>query len=229
MLTKAEVRHLQRVSNDFTSHFLTDVNPIRVDGLVGPSTRKRLKHDKYYLGYSVRAIRQGGAGHMLVARLEHPLRRIHVTHHGLAFSGPQRQRLAHNRRHIQHQHALRDRAYAAAHHNHGVGIFDGVPCANWLIPYLVWARAHGWDGRLVSGWRSKTYSTHLCYGMCGRPSCSGTCAGASSRHVGQDKPDGAIDVTFYWQFASIIAHCPYSPRIWNGLSRDRVHFSAYGN
>lgn len=111
----------------------------------------------------------------------------------------------------------------------GVTHFDGVPVAKWLVPYLQWARDHGWQGRLVSGYRDPAYSESLCRRMCGRPSCPGRCAGRASNHSGSSKPHGAIDVSAYWQFASVIRRCPYQPHIFNALPRtDPVHFSASG-
>jgi hypothetical protein len=112
---------------------------------------------------------------------------------------------------------------------HGVAWYDGKQVAAWMVPYLDWARAHGWRGHLVSGWRDPVYSQRLCYAMCGRPSCPGRCAGLSSNHVGSVKPRGAVDVSDYGTFASLMRRCPYSPRIFNALgARDPVHFSASG-
>lgn len=36
----------------------------------------------------------------------------------------------------------------------GLGTFDGFPVAKWIIPELQYARAHGWKGRITSGYRS---------------------------------------------------------------------------
>jgi len=110
-----------------------------------------------------------------------------------------------------------------------VGSFEGIPVATWLIPYLSWARAHGWRGTLLSGWRSPEHSEQLCFKMCGAPTCQGTCAGRSSNHSGSVKPHGAIDVSDPTSFGPLIAQCPLLPRIFNDLSRDRGHFSATGH
>lgn len=110
----------------------------------------------------------------------------------------------------------------------GVGSFDGVPVANWLIPYLSWARQNGWQGRLNSGWRSPEHSERLCFEKCGAATCPGTCAGRSSNHSADVKPKGAIDVSDEARFAELMARCPLSPRIFNDLSKDRIHFSATG-
>ena len=107
--------------------------------------------------------------------------------------------------------------------------FDGKPVAAWLKPYLDWARAHGWQGTLNSGYRTPEYSEHLCIGMCGAPSCPGKCAGRSSHHSIRVKPGGAIDVSDYVRFGELMRQCPYSPRIFNNLPSDRVHYSSTGN
>lgn len=110
-----------------------------------------------------------------------------------------------------------------------VGVFDNKPCAAWLIPYLQWARDRGWRGVLNSGWRDPVKSEGICMDMCGAPSCPGRCAGRLSNHSGSVKPKGAVDVSEYTHFAQLMASCPYSPRIFNDLPNDRVHFSATGH
>lgn len=132
------------------------------------------------------------------------------------------------RRNRQIVSKMRANQKAAAKAN-GVGRIDGVPVALWMIPYVEWARAHGWKGRVVSGWRDPAYSESLCYRMCGRPSCSGTCAGRASNHSGSAKPHGALDVTEYTHFGQLMRYCPYEPKLINRLPRDRVHYSASGN
>lgn len=111
----------------------------------------------------------------------------------------------------------------------GVSWYDGKQVASWLVPYLVWARKNGWRGRVNSGWRDPVYSERLCYAMCGRPSCPGRCAGRGSNHAGSSKPHGAVDVSDYYTFGSLMKRCPYQPRIFNALgARDPVHMSASG-
>ena len=98
-----------------------------------------------------------------------------------------------------------------------------------MKPYLDWARAHGWQGTLNSGYRTPEYSEHLCKGICGAPSCPGRCAGRSSHHSIRVKPGGSIDVSDYVRFGELMRQCPYSPRIFNNLPNDRVHYSSTGN
>jgi hypothetical protein len=119
--------------------------------------------------------------------------------------------------------------YHAAPSSPLVATFDGKPCATWLIPYLSWARKHGWQGTLTSGWRDPEYSEKLCMQICGAPTCPGRCAGRLSNHSGSVKPQGAIDVSDYTRFGQLMAQCPLSPRIFNDLPKDPVHFSATGH
>jgi hypothetical protein len=109
----------------------------------------------------------------------------------------------------------------------GVGTFQGKQVANWIIPWLVKSQQAGWRGYVVSGYRSPSYSTSLCYAMCGAPSCPGRCAGANSNHSGSSYPGGAVDVTDYYNFASIQRRIGSPLRNLIGSS-DLVHFSASG-
>jgi hypothetical protein len=104
------------------------------------------------------------------------------------------------------------------------------------------ARSRGWlehdervttycveKGGLKSGYRTPEESEQLCFGICGHPRCSGTCAGRTSNHSGRVKPNGAIDVTDQVRFGELMKHCPLSPRIFNDLPSDRFHFSRTGH
>lgn len=109
----------------------------------------------------------------------------------------------------------------------GVGTIDGKTVAAWMIPWIEKSRAAGWQGTIVSGYRTPEYSTSLCMNMCGAPSCPGRCAGASSNHSGSVYPAGAIDVSYYWQFKSIQYQIGSPLR--NNLPADPVHFSVSGS
>ena len=76
----------------------------------------------------------------------------------------------------------------------GVVTFDGKPCAAWIAADLRKIREMGWDGYLLSGYRTPAYSESLCYGICGAPSCPGRCAGSSSNHSQYERPGGAADL-----------------------------------
>ncbi len=110
----------------------------------------------------------------------------------------------------------------------GLIYVDGKPVPSWMVPWVQKIRARGnWSGIVVSGYRTPAYSQQLCYGMCGAPSCPGTCAGVNSNHSqGYTYPQGAIDVSDYWTFAAEAraVHAPFK----NSLPNDRVHFSFTG-
>jgi len=116
-----------------------------------------------------------------------------------------------------------------------VGSFDGKLVASWLIPYLTWAREHGWTGTVNSGYRSPEASEAICLGPppdgCGAPTCKGPilCAGRGSNHSGDVKPRGAIDVSEHIRFGELMATCPFSPRIKNDMPTDPEHFSETGH
>lgn len=222
-MTKNEIKSLQHRMNVFVKTYLDGLGPIRVDGELGPSTRGRIRTIKYYLGYLTP---QGSnhlssdPNHVFRSRLWHPK--------NVRYSTPARLARAAKRRIAQRRKARKNAKIAVK--ASGVGTFDGRSCANWMIPYLQWARAHGWRGTLTSGWRDPAYSESLCYRMCGAPRCSGRCAGRSSNHSGSVSPRGAVDVSDYANFGRIIRSYPGSPRIFNALgSRDPVHFSSTGN
>lgn len=111
---------------------------------------------------------------------------------------------------------------------HGGGIvnFDAKTCVEWIAHDLYEAREHGWNGYLVSGYRTPAYSISLCMSMCGAPSCSGTCAGAASNHAKSGDGQGAVDLSDYIT-AERVFH-DIGSRLWNNLSRDLVHFSSSG-
>lgn len=219
-----DIKSLQQRMNEFVKIYLDGLGPILVDGKLGPSTQGRIRTCKWYLGYLPPKGSKGGSN-SLDATPDHDFRQRLWHPKNPLYSSPARLSRAAKRRVAQRKRAKDNENKAK---QHGVSRYDGRLVANWLIPYCQWARAHGWRGTVVSGWRDPAYSESLCYRMCGRPSCPGRCAGRSSNHSGSDKPHGAIDVSDYWRFAQIIAHCPLSPRIYNALPIDRVHFSASG-
>ncbi len=210
------VKDLQNALNRFTSKYLENVSPLMVDGVEGPATKKRLRRVKYYLGYRGAEQRSASYTPELLQHMGHPRSPRHAN--------PAKLARALSRRRKQHKLAAAAAAPAA-----GVATFDGKPVAAWMKPYLDWARAHGWQGTLNSGYRTPEYSEHLCHGICGAPSCPGKCAGRSSHHSIRVKPGGAIDVSDYVRFGELMRQCPYSPRIFNNLPSDRVHYSSTGN
>lgn len=220
-LSKRDIIALQRSLNKFTHHYLAGVAALRVDGVKGHATNRRIMTVKYYLGYGKR---DGKVTQEFIRRLRHPrgkkryfpkANRYQMYRTGV--SRRKRQRKDHRRITIK------------SVYTRGVTRYDGVPVAKVAVPILEWCRHNGWHGRLVSGWRDPRYSEHLCYAMCGAPRCSGMCAGTASNHVGNTPARFAIDVSDYYTFARVVARCPVQPRIYNRLPRDRVHFSPSGN
>lgn len=65
----------------------------------------------------------------------------------------------------------------------GLGKFDGLPVASWIIPELLYAQRHGWHGDITSGWRSPTEVIHS----------SVVAPQGQSEHQGTQWPHGAVD------------------------------------
>jgi len=125
---------------------------------------------------------------------------------------------------------LREHKPAPAVHD-GLITVDGKQVNAWIGRILLDARAAGvWRGILLSGYRTPEYSESLCYGLCNRPSCPGTCAGRASRHSELGDLRGAADVT---DPAGLEAYCRAHnlPLHGNGtvLPADHNHFSREGN
>jgi hypothetical protein len=217
-MTKAEVKDLQRDLNRFTNKLLEKFPEITVDGKRGPLTNKRIVGCKFYLGYEGGPQRSTRVTRLFHKRLNRPTSRNIMSDQMLA--------LAEARRKEQHKRA-REPA------GPGVSRFDGQKVANWMKPYLQFARRKGWHGTLLSGFRSPAESEQECINQCGKPSCSPPdrpCAGRRSNHSGNKKPKGAIDVTLHEQFAELMERCPLNPPIFNAIgAADPNHFSATGH
>ncbi len=219
-MAQIRVRDLQRLMNRFVKSRLRGIGPILVDGKVGPGTRGRIRTIKFYLGYN-RKNCNGAVDAELIWRLRHPYR-IRRNNRW------DRQRVLRSKQRCTKQRRAA-RANERKAHTSGASTYDGIVVAEWFIPYMQWARSHGWRGRLVSGYRTPAYSESLCFRMCGRPSCPGRCAGRASNHAHKDKPEGAIDVSDFHTFGQLMRNCPRSPRIFNALgAQDPVHFSFSG-
>ena len=213
-MTKAQVEELQRDMNRFTKKFLEKFPELMVDGDRGPLTDKRIVGCKFYLGYEGGPQRSTRASPMFRKRLDKPTSR--------EFAPAEMIELGKQRRKDQHELA---RQPAAA----GATQFDGRPVANWMKPYLEFARQNGWQGTLISGFRDPARSERLCFQICGAASCPGRCAGRKSNHSGNKKPKGALDVSDFKRFGELMERCPVRPRIFNALgAQDPNHFSATG-
>lgn len=219
-LTEKEVKALQRELNAFTEKRLRGVAPLIVDGDKGPATDKRIRECKWFLGF--KAPTGAGVEKRLAGRLQAPKNEKLFPDPSYVKRGVKRRRAQRWRYRQQLLYS-----YVAP----GVVRFDGVPVAKVAVKYLLFARAHGWAGRLNSGWRDPAYSESLCFRMCGAPSCPGRCAGRSSNHAGKTSSQFAVDVSDYVKFGQLMARkdAPHDPRIYNALgAQDPVHFSPSG-
>ncbi|MGB2711763.1 MAG: hypothetical protein WBC33_09620, partial [Conexibacter sp.] len=208
---------LQVDLNFFSEHFLKGHGPIREDGFTGPQTHRRIRIAKYQLGYN----------QLTQEWTDKQRKRLHrPKDSGLASAAV----IARGKeRRIKQRDSWEDNIHAAVKQA-GVTIFDGKPCAKWLVPYLQWARSEGgWRGRMESGYRTPQRSEDICLEQCGKPSCPGRCAGRSSHHSQDRPPHGAIDVTEHVKFGQAMRRCPLQPRIFNAVPEDPIHFSATGN
>lgn len=217
-----QIKRVQRQLNDFTNHHLKGFAPLIVDGKVGRHTRNRVVSSKYYLGYT--GTRNAQVKRHLMAQLDHPNWKVRFPKGWVEIG--QRRRHEEIVRWQQHQWDTS--------HLHGTRQYDGRTVAAYFVPVLNWARYTGhnglkWHGVVVSGYRTPAYSEHLCYVMCGAPTCAGRCAGRNTNHAWTEPPRGAIDVSDYQRFGFLMQFCPIKPHIFNDLPIDRVHFSPTGH
>ena len=98
--------------------------------------------------------------------------------------------------------------------------FGGKQVAGWIAPILNYARQHGWQGQVQSGYRSYAEQKAI-YDSGVRPAA----APGTSNHESTAFPGGAVDVTNAPQLAQILARSPYAQKlVWAG-AKDPVHFS----
>jgi len=221
MASEKEIKEVQRLLNDFSKRFRLGFTPVIVDGDKGHATRKRIREAKYLLGFKRDKTDAAEITDEFVRQLRHPRHPL-----GDDFGKKRVKRGKRRRRHLRKQN--RRNRYKAVRSS-GVTTWGGKPVAKWFVPYLNYARDHGWKGGVTSGWRDPAYSEGLCYRMCGRPSCLGRCAGRSSNHVGSSFGTGALDVSDYAKFGQLMKSAPFDKKIFNALgAQDPVHFSASG-
>jgi hypothetical protein len=99
------------------------------------------------------------------------------------------------------------------------------PIADWIVPILAWAHAHGWPGTVTSGYR--TYYEQAQLNAAGAFSAP---AGVSN-HETTVYPGGAVDVTDPSQLIAVLRSYPGSPKLVGGVLGpvDPEHFSATGD
>lgn len=105
--------------------------------------------------------------------------------------------------------------------------FDGTDVVEDAAYWMQKVREHGATFTCISGYRTPEECTAICIGMCGHPTCPGTCGGASSNHAKKEFPGPAIDVLGWESFEdhAIAIGCPYI----NRLPLDVNHFSRSGS
>lgn len=103
--------------------------------------------------------------------------------------------------------------------------FDGKKVAPWIAPILEYARQHGWQGGVNSGYRSDAEQTRI-YNSGVRPAAlPQSMGGGGSNHEFTAYPGGAVDVSNAAQLAKILQNSKYkNVLVWAG-SKDPVHFS----
>lgn len=102
---------------------------------------------------------------------------------------------------------------------------DGKPVAGWIAAELKWARAHGWNGMVTSGYRSDAQQKAI-YDRGIRPAAVPKAyGGPGSNHEGTHFPMGAVDVSNAQQLANILRNKPGGSRLVYAGAKDPVHFS----
>jgi hypothetical protein len=192
-----EVRYLQNADNEKLDQYELDWEKDRADGVFGKKTGHNTQLVMFAMGFSRRhrrRLRQTDEHRGWISIRDQKIIRG-LRRRTLAMR--RRSRSDRVRNHLQNLHQEHRKAVAEAKDDELVVTFDGKPCAGWIAREILEpARMSGtWDGYLISGYRTPAYSTSLCYGICGAPSCPGLCAGASSNHSGNVKPAGAVDVS----------------------------------
>lgn len=212
---------IQKALNGFVAGWpRLGLSPVAEDGQLGPASRKLLREVRYLIGYlhDVDALPDEN----FYRRVVHP-RQVDPAW------GQTKEVVAAGKKRRGARARMVLRSKIRSYLKPGVGKFDGKPVAKVAIPILTWCRDHGWKGALNSGYRTPAYSRHLCYEICGQPTCPGRCAGTTSNHTGDTPEKFAVDVSDYTTFARVVAKCPIKPRIFNDLPSDPVHFSPTGH
>lgn len=102
----------------------------------------------------------------------------------------------------------------------GLASYEGKPVAAWIVPFLNYAKLHGWKGSLTQGFR--TYSEEVSiYNSGVRPAARP----GTSNHGKRNFPGGAVDVEGAEELAHILLTIPGGSLLkWAG-GQDPVHFS----
>ncbi|HEX4107120.1 MAG TPA: hypothetical protein VHX88_03245 [Solirubrobacteraceae bacterium] len=98
------------------------------------------------------------------------------------------------------------------------------PIADWIIPVLHWAAAHGWSGYVTSGYRTFVQQAAL------NDAGDFSAPAGYSNHETTKYPGGAVDVTQPAQLLGVLAGQPGPLKLIGGKlgPADPEHFSATG-
>jgi hypothetical protein len=233
------VEKLQRGLDHELTHFKFAWRKIKIDGVPGNRTFDAANMVAWLKGFSPDELLKIGRGHISQRDFE-ILIGEHVRTEAMEKRAKERRPLAEKRR--KKHHWLKEHPHAPPA---GAPTFDGQAVPAWFVGlapsktrsgktvtknWMQELRNNGWTGELISGIRTSAHSVELCEAMCGAPSCSGTCAGVSSRHNCDGScpfPEGAGDFTSPETFneASAKIDCP----LINRLPNDPNHHSVAGN
>lgn len=217
--TGANATTIQRETNETVKNYGFPWRHVRVDGTAGAATFKAIHLAAWLRGASQDQLDMIADG-MLTEHAFNIL--VHKERRPEEWVKRERQR------HLDAKALIKGHHESVTVDKDGLEEFDGKQVAGWMIPYLKEARERGWDGEVVSGYRTPAYSEQLCYNMCGAPSCPGRCAGRSTNHARYGEGEGAIDVSDYYTFGRIMREI--NAPLKNSLgSADPVHFSRAGN
>lgn len=104
----------------------------------------------------------------------------------------------------------------------GTKSIDGHHVASWIVPIVIYARAHGWHGVVTSGYRDPREIVHPSPGLPVAPQ-------GKSNHNKKTWPGGAVDVSDPDGFERAIQHYPGLFSVKRDPSiGDPIHFSSTG-
>lgn len=229
-MTTQKVRSVQKGVNETFENAKIPWHKVRVDGDYGPVTQKAARIAGSWQGLSKEQLRR-------ISNNEFTQHIFDVLTHKKSLTPSMQKRQDERKKHFQKLRELHNNPPEDAD---GVAKWtDGTTVAAWMLGLRIgpdgsktnWLQKSvekGWNGDLSSGFRDPAYSEHLCYVMCGAPSCPGKCAGRTSNHSQIGPPNwGAIDVPQYETFGRIQREIG-SP-LKNALgAQDPVHYSYTG-
>lgn len=111
----------------------------------------------------------------------------------------------------------------------GTANFEGHTVAAWMLPALQYARAHGWKGQILSGYRSDAQQVAI-WNSGKRPAAKPvSLGGPGSEHSLTTYPGGAVDVSNPLSFISALAGFSGLKPIQATFANDPGHFSGNGH